>query len=688
MLAFLKNIFARRSAPPARPAPSHGTPSPAAHRGGSRPASGAAPAAPTLLAPSRTPETIEEPREETPPPRFSTAPVPVPTVDPAAVVAVPWSAIFPRLHPALIKMAKHQPKSGEVLNLPLQAVLLQLASGAIRFRFEDFAAMTPNGCFAGADPGPVPLVELPLIEILRHVDKSYLSRRPEQHRIVVPDDIGSVFGKKDGNLKVITDKKAFAPTTAATLRVREVEESLAAHSSPPPLAPPKPPVQAAPANPASAPSSELRPPAPSLVPPKSAALSTPVPVAATSPLPTSLGLPRPSTPTPVLKAETTPKPPAVPAIKPPAAQAAPKVAPLPKPSPRPPSSKPSAPVAGGALIPPLRLVEEPPAAPISVTANAAQAAPTAPVAPARPITPSPAPSLPAASSPEPVQPTRLEPPALSPSLPAAASNEFLLPLADVAPHWAASGQHDLAALQPHSLAIPLVQLMASLKRGKLVFPWSQLRAWLRQAPGTTLPELDDALPVTLPLAVVAPLFLAKNPASFAPKKAALVSDIPDIFDTKPKSAPVAPAPEPAAPVADGVPLASKPLLEYGEIFGQPDKTTWSLREVAERCATLRGVAGMIIANHEGLLVADAWPTPGQSDAVAAFIPRMHQRMVEFSRELTLGESHRMTLTVENLPLEITRTGDFYMAVLGRAKENLPRVQLGAIAARLALHHQA
>lgn len=686
MLAFLKNILSRRSAPPARTTLKNAALGPSASRSSSRSAA-AVPAAPALLAPARKPEPVEEPQDEAPPLASTRSQVPVPTVDPAARVDVPWSAIFPRLHPALIKMAKHQPKSGEVLCLPLQSVLDQLASGAVRFRFEEFVEMTPNGCFSGADPGPVPLVDLPLADILKQVDKSFLARRPAQVKVVIPDDIGAVFGGKDQNLRVITDKKAFAPVSAPASPAREEEESLVAPSTPPPRPPivtaAPPPVQRAAAPPVvtAKPVAPIAPaPAIPIAPRVDAA---PQPLAATSiKAPPAASAPIPVPPI-AFKPEQVPMPQAAalnsaPSIKLPPPPVAPVAKAIPKPVPtgRPAAPAPPAP-------PPLRLVADAtPTAAAEVKSATAQTSPVSPLAPAVPIAPV-APTASVAS--EGIKAPKLAPALAAPSPASTNGDEFILPLAQVATQWAAAGQPDLAALHEHEVAIPLELLKAGLKRGKLVFTWAQFRTWLRLTPDTAVPELEDALPVTLPLAIVAPLYLARNPAAAPQRKPALLSDIPDIFDTKPKAP--RPTAELAAEPSEPAPDSAKPVLEYGEIFGQPDKTTWSLREVAERCATLRGVAGMLVANQEGLQVAGAWPNAGQGDVVAAFIPRMHQRMVEFSQELALGESNRMTLMVENLPLEITRTGEFYMAVLGKAKENLPRVQLGAIAARIALHNQ-
>jgi predicted regulator of Ras-like GTPase activity (Roadblock/LC7/MglB family) len=128
--------------------------------------------------------------------------------------------------------------------------------------------------------------------------------------------------------------------------------------------------------------------------------------------------------------------------------------------------------------------------------------------------------------------------------------------------------------------------------------------------------------------------------------------------------------------------AGKTLLEYGEIFGQPEKKNWTLAEVAQKTMTLRGVAGAVIGNTDGMLVAGAWPNGVKGDAVAAFLPQMYGRIIQYTKELKLGEPANLTLMIENVPLQIFKAGTSFFTVIGRAGENLPKAQLNAIATRL------
>jgi len=272
-------------------------------------------------------------------------------------------------------------------------------------------------------------------------------------------------------------------------------------------------------------------------------------------------------------------------------------------------------------------------------------------------------------------------------------------LMDVAAHWTAAGKEELADLYKHSVEIPMDRIDAGLKRGKLVFPWQEFKPWVKQASGNSLPQIADDYEVDLPLAIIAPRYLQEKTPAKAAKRAMPGDDIPDVFDIKPsdiaaakavaEAAPnVAPAPIIVAPAASAEVVALESpapnrLFEYGEIFGQPDKKSWTLGEVAQKCSTLRGVEGALIGDADGLLVAGNWNGDVPPESVAAFLPQMFRRVLEYSIELQLGESSNFILMIENVPLQIFKTGNNYLAVLGKAGENLPKAQLTAIAKRLA-----
>lgn len=193
----------------------------------------------------------------------------------------------------------------------------------------------------------------------------------------------------------------------------------------------------------------------------------------------------------------------------------------------------------------------------------------------------------------------------------------------------------------------------------------------------------SAPPVAPAPAAPAPIRLSPTPAAPAPAP----TPIP-VATPAPAPAPVrvAPAPMPIAPVpvaaAQEPAAAVEPGLSFGDVFGQPQKTEWTMQEIVERTAALRGVAGALITTVDGLPVAFHLPTNLSGNAVAAFIPQMYTRITQYTRDLKLGDAKHLTIFVENVPLQIFRSGSVYFTALGKANENLPKPQLTAIAAAL------
>lgn len=162
------------------------------------------------------------------------------------------------------------------------------------------------------------------------------------------------------------------------------------------------------------------------------------------------------------------------------------------------------------------------------------------------------------------------------------------------------------------------------------------------------------------------------------------------------TAPPAPPPPPT-PVAAPLPIrptmvsgagpapvsaTDGPVIAFGDIFGQPSKKDWTAQEVADKAAGLRGVAGAIITTGNGLPVAFHLPAELSGNLVAAFVPQMYTRIVQYTRDLKLGEAKNLTILIDNVPLQIFKTGSVFFTVLGKAGENLPKPQLTAIATAL------
>ena len=293
-------------------------------------------------------------------------------------------------------------------------------------------------------------------------------------------------------------------------------------------------------------------------------------------------------------------------------------------------------------------------------------------------------------------------------------------------NWPEAVRRELAELPDATVGLPKNELEQALKRGKIAFPWKWIRSWITPAPPPTAASaLDDTL-LELPLSVVAPLFLAQRKPTPPQKKYTITENIPDVFAGRGRepsahvqvaapitpstpampAAPViampsAPLPMPAQPVSvpparapapapSPAPVAAPPALataravpkEIGEIFGQPGRKNWTPSEIVQKTSGLNGVAGSLIAMPDGLLVAGHLPPGLNAETIAAFLPQMHSRITQYSKELRFGEANHLTLIVDDVPLKIFKTGGVFFTVLGRSGEPLPEPQLSVVAAQL------
>jgi predicted regulator of Ras-like GTPase activity (Roadblock/LC7/MglB family) len=220
--------------------------------------------------------------------------------------------------------------------------------------------------------------------------------------------------------------------------------------------------------------------------------------------------------------------------------------------------------------------------------------------------------------------------------------------------------------------------------------------------------------------VVAPLFLAQRKPAPPQKKYTITENIPDVFAGRGRepsahvqvAAPITPS-TPALPAAPVIPMPSAPLSaparpvsvplapapapvaappalataravpkEIGEIFGQPGRKNWTPSEIVQKTSGLNGVAGSLIAMPDGLLVAGHLPAGLNAETIAAFLPQMHSRITQYSKELNFGEANHLTLIVDDVPLKIFKTGGVFFTVLGRSGEPLPEPHLSIVAAQL------
>jgi predicted regulator of Ras-like GTPase activity (Roadblock/LC7/MglB family) len=234
---------------------------------------------------------------------------------------------------------------------------------------------------------------------------------------------------------------------------------------------------------------------------------------------------------------------------------------------------------------------------------------------------------------------------------------------------------------------------AGLSKGRVTFSWRQIRAWLEpESSAPTAVSGDTAL--TLPLKVVAPLFLASSKKPAAGRRTLdFDQSIPALFTggNPPPEAPPAPAPPAAAaepepapePEAATPPPAPKLPETVAEIFNQPPKETWTPAEIVAGTVTLPGVSGAVVALQEGLVVSSSLPEGVKSEVVAAFLPQIFARLNQYSGEMRLGEVDDLLFTTHGAHCQIYRLGYIYFAVLGKAGEPLPWHELRLITEELA-----
>jgi len=367
-----------------------------------------------------------------------------------------------------------------------------------------------------------------------------------------------------------------------------------------------------------------------------------------------------------------------------------------------------------------------PAAPI----KPAQPLPLAPIKPTQPL-PSPAalrplgaaPAAPVAPIPAAVTPA-IAAPTLEPQPTPVPLEPLIVPLAQLSGKWPEAIRKELAELPDAAAGLPKDEVEKGLKRGKIAFPWQSIRSWITPAlPPTAASALDD-VPLDLPLHIVAPLFLAQRRPAPPQKKYTITENIPDVFAGRgrepsaqvqvatpitpstpalpaapviampsapppmpapPVSVPPAPAPAPAlapAPAPPALATARAAPKEIGEIFGQPGRKNWTPSEIVQKTSELNGVAGSLIAMPDGLLVAGHLPPGLNAETIAAFLPQMHSRITQYSKELRFGEANHLTLIVDDVPLKIFKTGGVFFTVLGRSGEPLPEQHLSIVAAQL------
>lgn len=394
-----------------------------------------------------------------------------------------------------------------------------------------------------------------------------------------------------------------------------------------------------------------------------------------------------------------------PAASPPRAAApAPAIAPAPAFAPaqlEPPAPPPAAPVAMP-TIPFSSAPVRPAPARVAGSAPRPVSSGTTKVAFARGQTPPPAQRA-SISMPTPQTASQAAPQPQRVPAPTPASNEppLNIPLASLAQAWPESLKMEIGqSASPEAVvAIPIQTLKESLQRGKVFFPWKQIRAWVNPAMPPVVSAHDNTS-LELPLHVIAPLFVARErDLAKAKQKVALDETIPNLFFgfPQPDSA------DPSVPPAPAACAVTRPVdTNYYSLDDSPDAsgireqlpqrppptgTEFISRcatpnEIVSRAASLNGVAGALIALPDGLMVASHVSSDLNGDTIAAFLPQIFGKVNQCTKELRMGELNNLNFTVGNVPWKIFRVNAIFFAAFGRAGQPLPTAELAALAAEL------
>jgi predicted regulator of Ras-like GTPase activity (Roadblock/LC7/MglB family) len=294
-----------------------------------------------------------------------------------------------------------------------------------------------------------------------------------------------------------------------------------------------------------------------------------------------------------------------------------------------------------------------------------------------------------------------------------------LALADVCGAWPEPIRSEAIALGDVQVAIPADLVAGGLAKGKLAFSWGQIRSYITPTPIQNT-EGREGAELLLPLKVVAPAFMALSKPASRRKTVELDETIPDMFggngvpaaDSAAEAAlpveveapaPVESAPEPAPAAAapkvlkfvlneDSVSAAPEPepaeapeahppvaapaaaathAQTIGELFGAPQKASWSVHEIIEATAKLPGVAGAVLALQEGLPVAASLPGDLKGETMAAFIPQIFARLNVYAGEMKLAAVDEILMTTNGAHFQAYRLGQVYFAVLGQPGNALP-----------------
>jgi predicted regulator of Ras-like GTPase activity (Roadblock/LC7/MglB family) len=175
-----------------------------------------------------------------------------------------------------------------------------------------------------------------------------------------------------------------------------------------------------------------------------------------------------------------------------------------------------------------------------------------------------------------------------------------------------------------------------------------------------------------PAPVVAEEPPAAEPVEEAPAPVAPAAPVEAKSTAAPETAAPVATPNTAAPSITVLPPVEATLPKtVGELFGQPEKTSWSPTEVVSHLVELPGVAGAVVALQEGLVIAHRLPEPLKGEVFAAFLPQIFARINQYSGEMKLGGVDDIIVNTSGGQCHMFRVGQVFFAALSKPGHPLP-----------------
>lgn len=613
-------------------------------------------------------------------------------------------AVMSRFPDDLRKLVLKMPPPEAMVVLPLPTIQKMLPTGSVKMSLASVVRQAPPGTFATINPQDKRLVEVPLAEIFKRISPALLKKRPDQKQSELAVEGFDIFGDEE-------NPHSLAP------KVEGVQQAAAAPAAPTLGVPPAK-VLKVPPGVVTAP--------PSSVPlPATASANAAAPLPKPKPLGKPAAAPAPAAPAPAPVAPAVPAP--VPVAQP---AAAPKIA-AKAPAPVAPAvsektkfpkkaTAPAAPAAAavGGDQPPLviSLGEILGSWPEPIKSEAAALNGSTVSLPAGDVAAglqrgkivfswgqlrswmNPAPGSPsqAADSTELILPLRVIAPAFMKHTKGAGTARKAGEVGDIpelfagrnkpaakapAPEPEAPAPEPEKAPEPEAKAPePAVEEKAPEPTPEAKAPEPEPEAKAPEPAPAPAPEVEAPAPeAEAPAAnVEAPAPEPEAPNAEAPAaepEAPAAKEEPVAAKAEPQPEPEAkPEPAPApAPTAEPAAAAASAALPQtlGELFGEPDKTSWSPTEIVNRFSELPDVAGAVVALQEGLVIAHKLPEPLKGEIFAAFLPQLFARMNQYAGEMKLGGVNEVTLQTEAGPCYLFRRDQVFFAALGKPDSALP-----------------